>query len=97
MICSFENITFRRKLIIGFDNMICSFKNMPKRHQNGMDSLLLTALGGNKLKGRPNSWVLGGEGGRRLFYRFQTVSEYSASTNLKCVGRNQNTEDMKSN
>ena len=37
--------TFRRKLIICFENMIRSFKNMPKRHQNGMSQPLSFSWG----------------------------------------------------
>ena len=33
--------TFRRKRIICFGNMICSFNNMPKRHPNGMNYFVL--------------------------------------------------------
>ena len=32
----FENTTFPRTVLICFGNMTCSFKKMPKRHQNGM-------------------------------------------------------------
>ena len=46
---SIEKMHLSRELTICFENMICSFKNIPKRHQHGMGSFVAECILGEQL------------------------------------------------